>query len=78
MACSKFNGFSSDAARVKYAQRVAIEIMGAMQTDPKLAEDFLVRGRIGLAQMSDQQLFETGQDAWGVAPFREEVKNSLH
>lgn len=78
MACSKFNGFSSDAARVKYAQRVAVEIIGAMQTDPKLAEDFLVRGRIGLAQMSDQQLFETGLDAWGVTPLQEEVRNALH
>lgn len=58
--------FSSDEARIEYARRVTVAMLSTFQSNPALIEDALMRGRIGLAQMSDKMLIETGTEVWGV------------
>ena len=70
--------FIDHAARIRYAARVAGVIAEAMRDDSQIATDMLLRGRIGLAQMSDRQLLETGANAWGVQPHAAELRPALH
>lgn len=70
--------FVDDDARVRYARRVADMIAETMRDDSRIAIDMLLRGRIGLAQMSDRQLIETGVGAWSVVPHPEELRPVMH
>ena len=70
--------FVDDEGRIAYARRIAERIAEAMRDDVQIATDMLLRGRIGLAQMSDEQLIETGANAWGVLPRADELLAVLH
>lgn len=75
---SSLIAFTDDCARIRYATRVAEMIADAMRDDQRLTADMLLRGRIGLAEMTDEQLLEAGAEAWGVLPLVGELRPALH
>ena len=75
---SSQTAFVDDDGRIRYAARVAAIIAEAMRDNHRLAADMLLRGRVGLAQMSDRQLLETGANAWGVLPRAGELQAVMH
>lgn len=62
------NVFKSIEARKLYEIRVAKVINEAMVKDVDMRYEAIVEGRTGLAEMSESDLLEFGQDSWEVYP----------